>query len=141
MTIPALVLNDYIGGLHYATKVFKGEKPIETRWGRMFKYRGDLVICCGNSSVTENAGYALCVVNLYDARPMKNNQQEIEAACIEWHEKRFSHLLKDWRYFSRRFKFARQATKKNFQGIFEIEIPADVILIPQPQIIPYKEAA
>lgn len=141
MRIPALVLNDYEGGLHYATKVYTGEKPIETRMNRMFKYRGDLVICCGNSSVTDNAGYALCVVNLYDARPMENNEAEIKAACIGWDKDRFSHLLKDWRYFSRNFKFARQATKKNFQGIFEIEIPSDVILIPQPQIIPYKEAA
>lgn len=136
----ALILNDYEHA-QYAEWVKTGKKPIETRMGRMFSYRGDLVICCGKTnSVGPNAGKALCIVELYDARPMKNTPDEIAAACIEWHPKRKSHLLRNWRHFSRDFEFKDYATKKNFQGIFEIEIPDDVAIIPKPEIKEFSDS-
>lgn len=133
----ALVLNDY-NGAPYAQWVKEGKKKIETRMGRLFTHRGDIVICCGaGKSVGSNAGNALCIVNLWHGRSMMNTPEEIEAACIGWDADRKSLLLKDWRHFSRNFKFSPQAIKKNFQGVFSISIPADVEIIPQPQIKPY----
>ena len=107
---------------------------------RLFSYRGDIVICCGaTNSVGANAGKAICIVNIFDGRPMKNTPAEIEAACIGWHPDRKSLLLKDWRHFSRDFEFAPLAVKKNFQGIFSIEIPEDVVIIPRPEINSFEE--
>jgi len=57
-----------------------------------------------------------------------------KSAMIEYHPQRRSLLLKDWQYFSEPFEFSKVATNKNFQGIFEIEIPSHIKLIPQPQI-------
>jgi hypothetical protein len=133
----ALVLNDYY--LYpYAQWVKEGYKTIETRMNRLFSYRGDIVICCGaGKSIGSNAGNALCIVEIWHGRPMLNTPEEIKAARIEWDVNRKSLLLRNWRHFSRDFKFAPCATKKNFQGIFEIEIPDDVLIIPKPDIQPY----
>jgi hypothetical protein len=60
----ALILNDIVGGPHYATWVEQQKKTIETRM-KSFSYRGDIVICCGKSSRSRNSGLALCIVNLY----------------------------------------------------------------------------
>jgi len=134
----ALVLNDYGGDADYATLVYQGIKTIETRMGRLFSHRGDIVICKGaTKSVGENKGMALCVVNIYDGRMMQKSDEK--SACIDWHPDRRSLLLKDWRYFSRMFKFSDQAVKNNFQGVFEITIPDDVALIPQPQIKGFED--
>lgn len=48
-----LILNDYYQR-YYATWVAQGKKTIETRM-KAFKYRGELIICCGNKSVTQKA--------------------------------------------------------------------------------------
>lgn len=127
----AIVLNDYVGA-HYADMVKTQKKSIETRMGRLFKYRGDIIICCGKTnSVTKNAGRALCIVNIYDGRPMLKEDEA--AACIEWHPDRKSLLLKDWRYFSRDFEFRHYYVSGAYQGIFEIRIPENIqILTTQP---------
>jgi len=120
----AIILNDYPGA-HYAEWVKIQKKTIETRMGRLFKYRGDIVICCGKTnSVSKNAGKALCIVNIYDGRPMLKEDEQ--AACIEWHPDRKSLLLKDWRYFSRDFEFRHYYVSGPYQGIFEIRIPDNV---------------
>lgn len=139
LIIPALVVNDYPEA-QYATWIKEGRKKIETRMNRLFTYRGDIVICVGaGKSVGPNAGNAICIVEIYKGRPMENTPEEIEAACIDWHKDRKSLLLRNWRYFSRDFKFAPQAVNKNFQGIFSIQIPEDVQIIEQPGILPFKE--
>jgi hypothetical protein len=131
---PALVLNDYPGA-PYAQWVKEGTKKIETRMNRLFTHRGDIVICCGKSqSVGKNAGRALCIVDIYDGRPMRDNIDEIEAARIGWDKNRKALLLRDWRHFSRDFVFAPHAIKKNFQGIFSIAIPDGIEIIPRPEI-------
>lgn len=133
MKIKALVLNDYGDGEDYATYIYKGIKTIETRMGRLFSHRGNIVICKGKSkSVGDNKGMALCVVNIFDGRMMLPSDEK--SACIEWHPERRSLLLKDWQYFSQFFEFSKCATNKNFRGVFEIEIPEHIRLIPQPQI-------
>ncbi len=135
----ALVLNDY-EGTPYAQWVKEGRKKIETRMNRLFTYRGDIVICCGaTKSVSDNAGKALCIVEIWKGREMRNTPEEIEAACIGWDKDRKSLLLRNWRHFNYDFKFAPQAIQKNFQGIFSIALPEDVIIIPKPGILPFIE--
>lgn len=134
----AIILNDYGIGENYATYVYEGKKTIETRMGRLFKYRGDIIICKGKTnSVGDLRGMALCVVNIFDGRMMLKSDED--AAMIGWHPGRRALLLKDWQYFNRHFEFTKHATTKNYQGIFDIELPPDVFLIPQPQIIGFVE--
>jgi hypothetical protein len=136
---PALILNDYADN-PYAQLVKEGKKKIETRMNRLFSYRGDIVICCGKTlSVGENAGKALCIVEIWKGRNMRNTTEEIEAACIGWDANRKSLLLRNWRHFSEDFYFAPLAVKKNFQGIFSIQIPDNIEIIPRPEIFPFNE--
>ena len=125
MIYNCLILNDY-SGEHYATWVAEQKKTIETRM-KAFKYRGDLIICCGAKSVTANAGKALCIVNLYDVRDM--TEEDVAAACIKNAPGRKAHLLKDWRFFNRKFEFARRRVSGSFQSIFQIELPEDVTIL------------
>lgn len=125
----ALILNDYEVD-RYAEWVKIQKKTIETRMKRLFSYRGDVVICCGAAnSVGRNAGRALCIVNIYDGRPMIKEDEV--AACIEWHPDRKSLLLKDWRWFSRDFEFRHYYVSGAYQGIFTIKIPASVQILNQ----------
>jgi hypothetical protein len=136
-TCKALILNDYEGA-HYASLVQSGKKPIETRMNRLFSYRGDIIICCGmTNSVTDKAGKALCMVEIYDGGPMQ--PEHADASCIEWHKDRKVLFLRNWRYFSREFRFNRLKVSGTWQGIFEITIPEDVQLIPKPEIKSYHE--
>lgn len=123
----ALILNDYLGA-EYAEWVKTQKKTIETRMNRLFKYRGDIIICCGKTnSVGKNAGKALCMVEIYDGRPMIKEDEE--AACIEWHPQRKSLLLRNWRYFSYEFVFTDYYVSGPFQGIFQIRLPEFVTLL------------
>lgn len=127
-----LILNDY-PDKHYAQWVKEGKKKIETRMNRLFSYRGDIIICCGETnSVTANAGKALCIVEIFDGRSMTESDEK--DACIEWHPDRKSLLLRNWRHFSRDFTFKKHKVSGSFQSIFELTIPDDVQIIPQPQI-------
>lgn len=123
--IPAIVLNDY-PEKHYATWVKEGKKLIETR-SRAFTYTGDIVICCGNKSVTKNAGKALCIVHLGKARKMTD--EDAEKACIENAPDRIAYDLTDLRHFDYEFKFTDYAVQKNYQGIFSVKIPPFVNII------------
>lgn len=133
-----LVLNDYGGSENYATMVAEGIKKIETRMNRLFSHRGDVIICCGaGKSVTQNAGFALCIVNIWKGREMLPS--DVDAAKIEWHPKRKSLLLNDWRHFDKKFLFAPCAIQKNFQGLFDMYVPENITIIPRPDIIPFVE--
>lgn len=122
----ALILNDFVAGPHYATWVEQQKKTIETRM-KLFSYRGDIIICCGNSSKSRNAGLALCIVDLYDARDMVDSDEE--AACIENAPGRKAHLLRDWRFFSRKFPFTRYYVSGSYQSIFQVRLPDDVTIL------------
>ncbi|KKL14984.1 hypothetical protein LCGC14_2510170 [marine sediment metagenome] len=125
----ALILIDYPGDKkrHFATMVEKQEKTIETRM-KEFKYRGDLVICCGSKSKTKNSGLALCVVNLYHVRDMVDSDRS--KACIENIPGRKAYLLKNWRYFNKKFPFSKCYASGAYQGIFQIRLPDDIKLSP-----------
>jgi hypothetical protein len=132
----ALILNDYEGA-PYAEWIRSGEKTIETRY-KAFNYRGDVVICCGKTnSVGENAGKALCIVELWKIRPMKRTDEK--AAGVKYDPLVKSFLLRNWRHFSRDFEFAPQRISGAWQSLFDISIPADVKIIPRPDIKPFPE--
>lgn len=135
-TFKALILNDYPGA-PYAEWIKTGAKTIETRY-RSFKYTGDVVICCGKSnSVGNNAGKALCIVELWKIRPMKKSDEA--AAGVKYDPEIKSYLLRNWRHFSRDFEFSPQRVSGAWQSLFEITIPGDVRIIPRTDIKPYKE--
>ena len=51
----------------HATNILKGKKTKEYRkW--QTPYRGPLLVCCAASPKTDNAGKALCIVNLSDIK-------------------------------------------------------------------------
>lgn len=129
----ALILNE-----PYAQWVKEGKKLIETRM-KAFKHRGDLIICCdkGKSKGSPNAGKAICMVDLWKVRVMRDS--DVEAACIHNAHKRMAYLLKDWRHFNRDFSFTFYARTTNWQGLFDLELPKDVLLVPRPDIIPFRE--
>ena len=134
-----LILNDY-QHTPYAQWVKEGKKKIETRMKRLFTFRGDVVICCGKTnSVSDNAGKSLCIVEIWHGRAMIKADEE--AACIGWDKDRKSLLLRNWRHFNRDFEFAPMAIQKNFQGMFDMALPDDIIIIPKPEILPYEEIA
>lgn len=118
----AIILNDY-PNQHFATWVEQQKKTIETRM-KGCNYRGDLVICCGAKSVTDNAGKALCIVELYDVRDMQDD--DAAAACIANAPGRKAYLLRNWRYFQRKFKFSKMKVSGSFQWLFQIAIPDEL---------------
>lgn len=132
----AIILNDY-KDTPYATWVKEGSKKIETR-SRVFAYRGDIIICCGKTnSESENSGKALCVVEIWKVRKMVRADEE-SARCL-YKPKLQSYLLRNWRHFNYDFDFLKLKVSGAWQGIFEIRLPDDVIIIPKPEILPYPE--
>ena len=78
----------------WANLVASGKKSIETRKWKT-PYRGDVVICSSKKPNIEPAGYALCVVELYDIEPMK---KEHEAnACIKVYPGAYGWFLRNIR--------------------------------------------
>jgi hypothetical protein len=68
----------------WANLVASGKKTIETRkWAT--KYRGDLVICSSRNPKIEPYGKAICIVELYDIKPMRKEHEE--KACIKVYPK------------------------------------------------------
>jgi hypothetical protein len=78
----------------WANLVASGKKTIETRkWST--NYRGDLVICSSKKPNINPAGYALCIVELYDVKPMAVKDEKM--ACIKLYPKAHSWFLKNLR--------------------------------------------
>jgi hypothetical protein len=72
--------------------VTTGKKTIETRkWST--KYRGDLVICSSQNPKIEPCGKALCIVELYDIKPMTKEHEK--KACIKVYPKAKSWFLRN----------------------------------------------
>lgn len=121
----AIVLVDEPGGTHYATLVEERKKSIETRMKNMIP-EGDIIICCGANSMTRNRLKALCIVHVAKGRPMTKADEE--QACIECVPGRIAYDLSNWRYFNRKFIFAKTKVRGSFQSIFTIRLPKDVEL-------------
>jgi len=97
----------------WANLVATGEKTIETRkWST--KYRGDLVICSSRSPKIEPYGKALCIVELYDVRPM--NKKDEKKARIKLYPGAYAWLLRNLRPISPSVQI------KGSLGIFNIKL-------------------
>ena len=78
----------------WANLVATGKKTIETRtWPT--KYRGDLVICSSQNPKIEPYGKALCIVELYDVRPMEEKDEK--KACVKVYPKAQAWFLRNLR--------------------------------------------
>jgi hypothetical protein len=97
----------------WANLVASGKKTIETRkWAT--KYRGDLVICSSKSPKIEPYGKALCVVELYDIKPMTKSDEK--KACIKVYPKANAWYLRNLR------KISRPIPVKGTLGIFDLNL-------------------
>lgn len=78
----------------WANLVASGKKTIETRkWST--KYRGDLVVCSSLTPKIEPFGKALCIVELYDIKPMTIEHEK--KACIKIYPGAYSWFLRNIR--------------------------------------------
>ncbi len=98
----------------WANLVASGKKTIETRKWKT-NYRGDLVICSSKNPKIEPAGYALCIVELYDVKPMKKEDEK--AACIKVYPGAYSWFLRNLR------KLDPIIPIKGALGIFDLTLP------------------
>jgi len=123
----AIVLNDYPGE-HFATWVDELKKTIETRGKSFNGFPRDLIICCGQKSVTANAGKALCLITFSKPRPMQSFDEV--KACISVGPGRIAYDLYNRRGFNRKFSFSKCRVSGAFQSIFQIRLPDDIKIIP-----------
>lgn len=101
----------------WANLIAQGKKTIETRtWTT--PYRGDLVICSSKSGKIDPRGYALCIVDLYDIRHMRPEDEK--GAMCERYPGAYSWFLRNVRNFDPIFQVSGQL------GLFEIEIPDNI---------------
>ena len=98
----------------WANLVASGKKTIETRkWAT--KYRGYLIICSSQSPKVEPYGKALCIVELYDVRPMIKADEK--KACIKLYPKAQAWFFRNLRPIS------PPIPVKGSLGIFDLKLP------------------
>ncbi len=98
----------------WASMIAQGSKTIETRnWPT--SHRGDLLIVSTKKPEIPGllSGYALCIVNVVDCRPM--NVQDESAARCKWRSGAWAWVLDD----IRRIEPFRM---RGYQGIYVVEI-------------------
>lgn len=74
----------------WASMILQGEKTIETRTWKT-NYRGELVICVSKKPISPLSGFAVCIVNLVDCRPM--TKEDIEFAKCDIYPNAYSWVL------------------------------------------------
>jgi len=78
----------------WASKVFSGEKTLETRtW--VTKYRGLVLLCASRQPISDLSGKAFAVARITNCRPMTADD-EVEA-CIEVYDRANVFVLEDVR--------------------------------------------
>jgi len=103
----------------WANLIAEGKKTIETRkWST--KYRGDLVICSSLKPKIKPYGSALCMVELYNIEPMR--QEHEKEACIGIYKGAYSWFLRNLRKIDPVFPIHGQL------GIYDLEIPDGVLI-------------
>ena len=95
----------------FASMILSGEKTIETRTWKV-NYRGDIVICVSKKPVSPISGFAVCIVNLIDCRPMVPNDEK--KACYEIYSGAWSWILTNIRRI-------KQFPVKGQLGLFNID--------------------
>lgn len=128
----AISLKDY-PEKQYATWVEQGHKDIETRkWKpRSFKPGDaiDILICCSKKSATENAGLAICVVELYHIELMREEHED--RACCGFYRRRSGEPAWAW-FFRNRRTLSRKFPVSGELSLFDVDIPADITFIKEP---------
>ncbi len=76
----------------WATKIYSGEKTIETRTWKT-KYRGDLLLCASLNPKSDLSGYGFAIAKLTDIQPMIKNDEKF--ACCEYYPGAYSWFLSD----------------------------------------------
>ena len=98
----------------WANLVASGKKTIETRkWST--NYRGDLVICSSQNPKIEPYGKALCIVELYDVKPIEKKNEK--KAFIKLYPKAHAWFLRNLRPIN------PPVPIKGSLGIFNLELP------------------
>lgn len=97
----------------YANWVASGKKTIETRKWKT-KYRGDLLICSSQNPKIEPYGKALCIVELYDIKPMDVSHEK--KACVKVYPGANAWFLRNLR------PLKSPIPVKGSLGIFDLEI-------------------
>lgn len=98
----------------YASMVAQRSKTIETRnWPT--NHRGDLLIVSTKKPEIPGllSGYALCIVDVVDCRPM--NVQDVSAARCQWYPEAWAWVLSDIRQI-------QPFRVRGYQGIYVVEI-------------------
>lgn len=103
----------------WANLIASGKKTIETRKWKT-NYRGDLIICSSKNPNIYPAGYAICVVELYDCQPMAKKDEK--DACVEVYPKAWSWFLRNIRLIDPIFPV------KGALSFFEIDIPKKYLI-------------
>lgn len=97
----------------WANLVASGKKTLETRkWAT--KYRGDLVICSSQNPKIEPYGKALCIVELYDVKPM--TKMDEKRACIKLYPRAQAWCLRNLRLIT------PPIPVKGSLGIFDLKL-------------------
>lgn len=97
-----------------------GTKTIETRKWKT-TYRGDLVVCSSQTPKIEPWGMALCVIDLYDIRPM--TKEDEAAACYKLYDGAYSWLFRNLRVLREPFPVKGQLS------IFTISLPSTPVFL------------
>lgn len=97
----------------WANLVAEGKKTIETRKWKT-NYRGKLLICSSQSPKIKPYGKAICIVNLYDIKPMVK-EHEVKACC-KVYPKAYSWFLKNVK------KIRKPFPVKGKLNIYDLEV-------------------
>ncbi len=98
----------------WASMIQQGSKTIETRTWYTY-HRGDLLICStlNPDIVGFKCGYALCIVNLKNCRPMILTDEA--GARVKWRPDLFAWVLSEIREIE-------PFSVRGYQGIYDVEI-------------------
>lgn len=118
-TMKCIMLKDYGPGEMYASMVYQGKKPIESRTWRT-SYRGDILIGCSKASKSEFAGMAICVVELYHIEEMRKEHEKY-VGC-ELYDRANAWYLKNLRRILNPFPI------KGKLSIFNVDVPEDSVM-------------
>jgi hypothetical protein len=102
----------------WANLIANGLKTIETRKWKT-NYRGDLVICSSKNPNIFPAGYAICIVEVYDCIPMIKEHEE--KACIKIYPNAWSWFIRNVRLINPMFPV------KGKLSFFEVNVPKESI--------------
>ncbi len=99
----------------WATKIYTGEKTIETRTWKT-NYRGDILLCASLNPKSDLSGFAFAIAELKDVKVMTKEDEKL--ACCEVYPRAYSWVLENIRIIPL-FKVKGQL------GLFEIEFRED----------------